>query len=80
MTVSHFGILFLMPLISIPAHFDGTHVTLDEDVSLSPACRLIVTVLDDADAERDEFLRASGAQLGAAMDNDEVEYSEADLE
>lgn len=69
-----------MPLISIPAHFDGTHVTLDEDVSLSPASRLIVTVLDDTDTERDEFLRSSGAQLEAAMDDDEVEYSEIDLE
>jgi hypothetical protein len=69
-----------VPLISIPAHFDGTHVTLDEDVSLSPASRLIVTVLDDTDTERDEFLRSSGAQLEAAMDDDEVEYSEIDLE
>jgi hypothetical protein len=68
-----------MPILSIPAHFDGRQVRLDEDVTLAPNTRLIVTVLDDPDAERRDFLRLSSAMLAAAFDDDEVEYSESDL-
>lgn len=68
-----------MPMVSIPAHYDGEQVRLDEEVTLPPNTRLIVTVLKDADAERDEFLRLASSGLARAYDEDDVEYSEADL-
>ena len=68
-----------MPLMSIPAHYDGVRVCLDEEVSLRPNVRLIVTVLEDSDAEREDFLRLSANKLVAAYADDEVEYSVADL-
>ena len=68
-----------MPLVSIPAHYDGAHVQLDEDATLPPNTRLIVTVLEDPDAEREDFLRLASSGLGSAFSDDEVEYSEADL-
>jgi hypothetical protein len=68
-----------MPLVSIPAHYDGEQVRLDEEVTLPPNTRLIVTVLEDADAERDDFLRLAANGLASAYDEDEVEYSETDL-
>lgn len=68
-----------MPLVSIPAHFDGSQVRLDEDVALPPNARLIVTVLQDSDAEREDYLRLAAAGLEAAYDEDEVEYTESDL-
>ena len=68
-----------MPLVSIPAHYDGSQVLLDEDVVLRPNSRLIVTVLEECDAEREDFLRLSAARLATAYGDDEVEYSEADL-
>jgi len=48
-------------------------------VSLRPNARLIVTVLEDSDAERDDFLRLAASGLAAACADDEVEYSLADL-
>jgi hypothetical protein len=54
-------------------------VLLDEEVVLRPNARLIVTVLEDADAECEEFLRLAESGLATAYDEDEVEYTEADL-
>ena len=68
-----------MPLQSIQAHYDGSQVLLDEEVNLKPNTRLIVTVLEETDSEREDFLRLSVATLAAAYSNEEVEYSEADL-
>ena len=68
-----------MPMVSIPAHYDGQQVRLDEEVALSPNTRLIVTVLEDADGERDDFLRLAASGLARGYDDDEVEYTEADL-
>ena len=68
-----------MPLLSIPAHYDGARVLLDEAVSLRPNTRLIVTVLEDSDAERGEFMTMASVALSSAFENDEVEYTEADL-
>jgi hypothetical protein len=68
-----------MPLLTVAAHYDGSHVLLDEAVQLRPNARLIVTVLEDSDRERDEFLEMASRALGIACADDEVEYSEADL-
>jgi hypothetical protein len=68
-----------MPLMSIPAHYDGVRVCLDEEISLRPNVRLIVTVLEDADSEREDFLRLACSKLAAAYDDDEVEYSTSDI-
>ena len=68
-----------MPMVSIPAHYDGEQVRLDEEVALHTNSRLIVTVLEHGDAERDEFLQLAATGLARASDEDEVEYSEADL-
>ncbi len=68
-----------MPLISIPAHYDGSHVLLDEAINLPPNTRLIVTVLDDSDPDRAAFLGMSSCALNAAYSDEEVEYTENDL-
>lgn len=68
-----------MPLLTVAAHYDGSHVLLDEAVQLHPNARLIVTVLEDPDRERDEFLNMASHALAIACADDEVEYSEADL-
>jgi len=44
-----------MPILSIPAHFDGVQIKLDEDVTLSKDSRLIVTVINESDEERSNF-------------------------
>ena len=59
---------------TIPAHFDGEHILLDEPVELEPNTKLLVTVLPK-DVEREEWLNLSASQLQSAYDNDEEEYS-----
>ena len=73
-----------MPFVTIAAHYDGKHVQLDEQVALTPNARLIVTVLDNKtsdvqDSEREDFLQIAASGLARGYDDDEIEYSEADL-
>lgn len=60
--------------ISIPAHFDGERILLDEPVELEPNARLIVTVLPNGDTDRDAWLRLSIAQLNGAYNGDADDY------
>ncbi len=64
-----------MDTISIPAHFDGERILLDEPVELEPNTRLIVTILPNHDDERESWLRLSGKGLEDAYSEDEEEYS-----
>ncbi len=66
-----------MPMKSIPAHFDGQQVLLDEQVKIPPHTRLLVTILEDAD--REDFLSMASTAFADSYDADEVEYTEADL-
>jgi hypothetical protein len=59
---------------TIPAHFDGKHILLDEPVELEPDVKLLVTVLPK-DIERDEWLELARKGLQAAYDNGEEDYS-----
>ena len=64
-----------MERMSIPAHFDGTQIILDEPVELERDARLIVTVLPDEQAEeRAAWLHLSSQGLANAYGDDEVEY------
>ncbi len=64
-----------MSNVSIPAHFDGERILLDEPVELEPNTKLIVTVLGKHDADHDSWLRLSGSGLENAYGPDEEEYS-----
>ena len=64
-----------MEPISIPAHFDGQQIVLDEPRELDVNAKLIVTVLPNHDSEREHWLSLSAAGLQQAYGNDEDEYS-----
>jgi hypothetical protein len=64
-----------MSTISVPAHFDGERILLDEALELEPNTKLIVTVLPKYDNEREEWLNLSGQRLEDAYASDEIEYS-----
>ena len=64
-----------MSNVSIPAHFDGKHILLDEPVELEPNTKLIVTVLGKHDAEHDSWLSLSESGLENAYGINEEEYS-----
>ena len=63
-----------MNFVSIPAHFDGTRILLDEPFALEPNTKLIVTVLPEDDEEREAWLRLSAQGLAGAYADDEPEY------
>lgn len=64
-----------MSNVSIPAHFDGERILLDEPVELEPNTKLIVTVLGKSDTEHESWLRLSNQGLENAYGTDEDEYS-----
>lgn len=68
-----------MPMKSVAAHFDGHEIRLDEKVNLRPDTRLLVTILEDVDGERADFLALAGSAFADSYGDDEVEYTEADL-
>lgn len=64
-----------MNAITLPAHFDGQQIVLDEPYELKPNTSLVVTVLPEDDEERADWLRLSLHGLAAAYGNDEPEYT-----
>ncbi|MCP5542211.1 MAG: hypothetical protein H7A52_18870 [Akkermansiaceae bacterium] len=64
---------------SVIAHYDGQRVCLDEEVTIAPETKLLVTILEDSDRDREEFLRLAGAAFADSYGDDEIEYTEADL-
>ena len=59
---------------TIPAHFDGQHILLDEAVELEPNTKLLVTVLPK-DADVDAWRALSAKCLEGAYAEDEEEYT-----
>ncbi len=66
-----------MPMIALPAHFDGEQIRLDEPFDLKPHTKLIVTVLPDQepDDEYEEWLLLSRQRLEEGYAENEPEYS-----
>ena len=58
---------------TIPAHFDGQHILLDEAVELEPNTKLLVTVLPK-DADVDAWRALSAKRLEEAYAEEEEEY------
>ena len=59
---------------TIPAHFDGQQILLDEAVELEPNTKLLVTVLPK-DADVDVWRALSAKRLAEAYGEEEEEYS-----
>ena len=59
---------------TIPAHFDGPHILLDEAVELEPNTKLLVTVRPK-DEESEEWRSLSAKRLLDAHSENEEEYS-----
>lgn len=68
-----------MPIITLPAHFDGERICLDEPFDLKPDAKLIITILpkEEHDNEHEAWLFLSGQRLEGAYGEDEPEYSPA---
>ena len=60
---------------AIFAHFNGDTIVLDEPFELKPNMRLIVTVLNEEDDEREDWRILAKQSLARAYSDDEPEYS-----
>ena len=63
-----------MEAISVPAHFDGERILLDEPMELEPNTKLIVTILAKDNGDRDTWLALSGQCLKNAYSEAEEAY------
>ena len=66
-----------MPIVTLPAHFDGERICLDEPFELETDAKLIVTILpkQESDNEHEAWLLLSGQRLEDAYGENEPEYS-----
>jgi hypothetical protein len=63
-----------MENITLRAHYDGTQILLDDPVELQPNTKLLITVIQEPETEREVWLSFSARGLAAAYDDDEPEY------
>ncbi len=63
-----------MPSITLNAHFDGQQITLDEPFEIPSNAKLLVTVLETPDLERDEWTGFSLRNFARAYSDNEPEY------
>jgi hypothetical protein len=63
-----------MENITLRAHYDGTQILLDDPVELRPNTKLLITVIQEPEMERETWLNFSAQGLAAAYDDDEPEY------
>ncbi len=69
-----------MSPLTLKAHFDGTHITLDEPFDLQPDMQLAVVVFPTADdRERAEWGKNAAAGLARAYSESEPEYTPEDI-
>ena len=64
------------PLITLPAHYNGSSIVLDADFTLQPNDKLLITVLqyETGTDEGKEWIASSLSQLNKLYSNDEPEY------
>ncbi len=58
----------------LQAHYDGKQILLDEPAELQPNTKLLITVLESPDAEREAFMNFALQNLNAAYGDDEPDY------
>ena len=61
-----------MQTVTIRAHFDGERILLDEPFEMEPNTQLLITVLPETDAEREDWLHVSAERLEAAYSDDVI--------
>lgn len=63
-----------MDNITLRAHYDGTQILLDDPVELQPNTKLLITVIQEPETERETWFNFSTQGLAAAYGDDEPEY------
>ena len=64
-----------MEIVTLQAHFDGKQILLDEPYELTPNSKLVVSVIQMQNQERQDWTRFSLENLERAYGNNEPDYS-----
>ena len=64
-----------MEIVTLQAHFDGNQILLDEPYELAPNTKLVVSVIQMKNDQREDWTRFSLENLERAYGDDEPEYS-----
>ncbi|HUG10944.1 MAG TPA: hypothetical protein VMM36_08015 [Opitutaceae bacterium] len=67
-----------MPKVTLPAHFDGEQIRLDEPYKLQKDARLLVVLMAEP-AEHEKWTAVSEAALVRVYGSDEPEYTIEDV-
>ena len=59
---------------TLPAHFNGEKIVLDEPFELTPNMKIVVTVISENDSESEDWILAAKKSLARAYSDDEPEY------
>jgi len=67
----------IIPMISLPAYFDGKNICLEKPFDISPNTKLIITIIQELKANKDqeEWFNLSEHRLMNAYGENEPEYS-----
>ena len=68
-----------MPSITLNAHFNGQQIMLDEPFEIPSNAKLLVTVLQDTDSERADWVAFSAVALARGYSENEPEYGLSNL-
>ncbi len=70
-----------MNTVTLPAHFDGKNIVLDQPYKLEPDAKLAVVVLTASaeDEEREDYLRLAQQSFAIADAENEPEYTLDDI-
>ena len=64
--------------VTIPAHFDGKHIVLDEPYPLKADMKLVVAILEDENVNGDDAdWHRTAMQHMAKLQEDEPDYADA---
>jgi hypothetical protein len=63
-----------MENIILRAHYNGTQILLDDPVDLQPNTKLLITMIQKPETERETWFNFSAQSLDAAYGDDEPEY------
>jgi hypothetical protein len=63
-----------MENITLRAHYDGTQILLDDPAELQPNTKLLITVIQEPEMEKETWLNFSVQGLVAAYSDEEMEY------
>ncbi|MDQ3633598.1 MAG: hypothetical protein M3405_03695 [Acidobacteriota bacterium] len=59
---------------TLPAHFNGEKIVLDEPFDLTPNMKIVVTVISEKNSDSEDWILSAKKSLARAYSDNEPEY------